>query len=411
MNDSKGIELLNKMCPKFAADRKTCCSTKQLVALDSNLNTLRQFASRCPACLQNLVDMFCELTCSPDQSVFMDPTIVLPIPFGKQSISAIDYFVSPEFKESVFNSCKDVVFPEDNEKILNLLCGRSAETCTPQKLLEYMGSTANGMSPFDIIFPEIIPQHLSWMNVETFKCNESYVNPWTNKTNLKCSCQDCASSCPVLPPVPQAAKHKTILGLRVLSFSLIIVYLAFFFTFIPISFYLIFQRREQYTHIPDGPEPVSSNMPYTNGQSSNVMNIKFAQKPGFCEKLGFWMDKKLRDIFTKWGHWCSLHPFIVIISCVVFVGILAGGLKFYKVTKDPVELWSAPDSTARKQKDLFDSKFTPFYRTEQLIITANPDYPQNHTGYHQHPDEKFIPFGNIFHLDLLNQVLYKTLAA
>jgi Niemann-Pick C1 protein len=84
--------------------------------------------------------------------------------------------------------------------------------------------------------------------------------------------------------------------------------------------------------------------------------------------------------------------------------VLAGGLKFYKVTKDPVDLWSAPNSRARKEKDLFDSKFTPFYRTEQLIITANPSYPQNHTGYIAYPNGNFIPFGNIAHLDLLNQV-------
>ncbi|KAK3735159.1 hypothetical protein QZH41_020257, partial [Actinostola sp. cb2023] len=360
MNDSKGIELLNKMCPKFAADRKTCCSTKQLAALDSNLNTLRQFASRCPACLQNLVDMFCELTCSPDQSLFMDPTAVLPIPFGKQSIMRISCFVPAQFKKGLFNSCKDVVFPEDNEKILNLLCGQSAETCTPHKLLEYMGSTANGRSPFDVIFPEIIPQHLSWMNAETFKCNESYVNPWTNKTNWKCSCQDCAPSCPVPPP------PSPILPLECSMIIFIIVNISLFALFV-----VVFCCKK-----------------FVKGCSTRIHDFG-----------------GLRWIFTKWGHWCSLHPFIVIISCVVFVGILAGGLKFYKVTKDPVELWSAPDSTARKQKDLFDSKFTPFYRTEQLIITVNPDYPQNHTGYHQHPDGKFIPFGNIFHLDLLNQAL------
>ena len=260
MNDTKGLELLSNICPKYAADRKTCCSAKQLKTLDDNLDTLSQFASRCPACLRNLIDLFCELTCSPDQSLFMDPVMLLPpfpIPGQKQSILRINYYASPEFKKGLFDSCKDVVFPENNEKIFNLICGESAETCTPEKLVTYMGSTSNGMSPFDIIFPEEIPQNLRWMNAETFKCNESFVNPWTKQTQLKCSCKDCKPSCKV--PTGNTANNPT--------------------------------------------------------------------------------------------------------------------------------------------------KFSPqFYRLEKLIITVNPDYPQKHTGYHQYPDSKFIPFGNIFHLDLLNQV-------
>jgi len=408
MNDTEGIELLHKVCPKFSAERLTCCSAKQLKTLDSNLNTLRQFASRCPACLQNLINVFCELTCSPDQSLSMDPQMLFPpfaVPGQVQSIMSIDYFASPTFKKGVFDSCKDVVFPENNEKILNMLCGQSAETCSPQKLLEYMGSTSNGMSPFQINFPEVIPKELTWMNVSTYKCSNSWTNPWTNKTELKCSCQDCKPACPPLPPAPQPKQHKTILGLRVISFSFLIIYLVFFLTFIPISFYRIMQKKDRYAAIDSGPEPVSANMPYTNGLSPNAINVEVARKPGCCEFLGFWMDRKLRSIFSQWGRWCSHHPFIVIIACVVFVGILAGGLNFYTVTKDPVKLWSAPGSTARTQKNTFDSKFTPFYRTEQLIITVNPKYPQNRTGYYQAPFDKWVPFGHIFHLDLLNQTL------
>merc|ERR550519_1309198 len=263
--------------------------------------------------------------------------MVIQIP-GLTSIAKINYYASPQFKKGLFSSCKDVVFPEDNEKILNLLCGRSAETCTPQLLVEYMGSTSNGMSPFDIIFPEILPTNMSWMSSSTFKCNESFVNPWTNKTELQCSCQDCSASCPALPPVPSGPHHKTILGLRVLSVSLLLVYLAFLFTFIPISFYLIYRRRHRYARIPDGPDPISSNMPYTDGQPPNSLDVSFAHKPSCCEMMGFWMDKKLRQIFSRWGSWCSVHPFIVIAACIIFVGILAGGLKFYQVTKDPVKL-------------------------------------------------------------------------
>ncbi|XP_078383034.1 NPC intracellular cholesterol transporter 1-like [Oculina patagonica] len=73
--------------------------------------------------------------------------------------------------------------------------------------------------------------------------------------------------------------------------------------------------------------------------------------------------------------------------------ILICGVFFLFVTTDTARLWSAPHGTK-----LYDSKF----RKEQLIITST--HPKN-TGYHRFPDDKWIPFGPIFHLELLNQAL------
>lgn len=38
------------------------------------------------------------------------------------------------------------------------------------------------------------------------------------------------------------------------------------------------------------------------------------------------------------------------------------------VTTDPVELWASPNSRSRLEKDFFESKFGPFYRTAQVFI-------------------------------------------
>lgn len=43
------------------------------------------------------------------------------------------------------------------------------------------------------------------------------------------------------------------------------------------------------------------------------------------------------------------------------------------MTTDPVELWAAPTSQSRMEKDIYDSNFDPFYRIEQVIIKSN--YP------------------------------------
>jgi Niemann-Pick C1 protein len=41
-----------------------------------------------------------------------------------------------------------------------------------------------------------------------------------------------------------------------------------------------------------------------------------------------------------------------------------------QVTTDPVEIWAAPDSQSRLEKEYFDSRFEPFYRTEQVFVKA-----------------------------------------
>lgn len=62
----------------------------------------------------------------------------------------------------------------------------------------------------------------------------------------------------------------------------------------------------------------------------------------------------------------------VLLFSAVVVAVLSVGLKSIELTTDPVELWSAPNSQARQEKDFHDKHFGPFFRTNQLILTA-PD--------------------------------------
>ena len=45
-------------------------------------------------------------------------------------------------------------------------------------------------------------------------------------------------------------------------------------------------------------------------------------------------------------------------------------LPFSQIETDPIELWAAPGSRSRVEKDFYDQVFRPFYRTEQIIIHA-----------------------------------------
>lgn len=55
---------------------------------------------------------------------------------------------------------------------------------------------------------------------------------------------------------------------------------------------------------------------------------------------------------------------------VAVAAALTCGVLYLEVTIDPVELWAAPESRSRQEKDYFDANFSPFYRTEQVILHA-----------------------------------------
>jgi len=210
LTDPKGLKLLNTFCPELSGQH-TCCSTKQLIALSAIKVFVGPLTARCPACWSNLRRLYCQLTCNRDQSMYMDP-INVDNSTGHATILDINYYVSPIFKQGLFDSCKDVNFPGNNEKVLNLLCGpTSAGKCTAELLLRYMGNTANGFAPFDIFYPSL-PRNstMSPMNITVFKCNKQFIDPQTNRTASPCSCQDCVASCPVRPTLPPQPSLKSI---------------------------------------------------------------------------------------------------------------------------------------------------------------------------------------------------------
>lgn len=76
------------------------------------------------------------------------------------------------------------------------------------------------------------------------------------------------------------------------------------------------------------------------------------------------------------------------------------GVKYLKIITDPVELWAAPNSRSRIEREFFDSNFEPFYRIEQIIIKS--DAP----SFHYNTSNGVIEFGPAFDREFLRQVLW-----
>ncbi|XP_061187964.1 NPC intracellular cholesterol transporter 1-like [Saccostrea echinata] len=175
LKDPKSLQILKNYCPDLfeGSNTKTCCDERQLSVMEKEMVLIKQIFSRCPSCLHNFMGIFCQMTCSPNQKTFLKVTS-----HGK-TVRSLDYIISRDFLYRMFNSCKNVELPSSNDKALSIICGRSANECTPENLLDYLGSTSNGRTPFEISFIKTnkivtiggIDYHP--MNQSTIPCSES----------------------------------------------------------------------------------------------------------------------------------------------------------------------------------------------------------------------------------------------
>lgn len=426
MEDPVGMDILRTYCPDLVTGNqtKTCCDVNQLHTLQSNMGLPQQFFLRCPSCYNNFLNLYCYLTCGPHQSRFLQSNGTEVTPANKTAVKAVNYYLTNEYANGMFNSCKDVQMPSANEKALSVFCGRPADQCSAELWLSYMGSTANGHTPFTINFA-IGDQNVTQgnttyvpMNYTITGCNQSY------KNRSVCSCQDCEASCAPVPPIPPKPEPCKILHIDCYYFAFAIVCLVFnLFFFIYVICYNILVRNSL-----DVMDSQYSRLEDEDGDYSGVFCVngdgKKKRRPGAqrinapkvshadiscLEKTGSWMETLLESFFHAWGTFCARHPILVMVVGLAVAGALSAGISVFQVTTDPVKLWSAKDSQARTERDYFDSHFGPFYRTEQLIITR----PNNHTNVvHKNPPPSVdtVNYTSIFDKEFLHMVLDLQLA-
>ena len=58
--------------PGAVDDGRFCCDSAQISDLSNNFNVVSALLKRCPSCLANFKKNFCDLTCRPDQSRFIE---------------------------------------------------------------------------------------------------------------------------------------------------------------------------------------------------------------------------------------------------------------------------------------------------------------------------------------------------
>uniref|UniRef100_A0A8C2EM76 NPC1 like intracellular cholesterol transporter 1 n=1 Tax=Cyprinus carpio TaxID=7962 RepID=A0A8C2EM76_CYPCA len=343
-------ELFKSVCPMLAhGEGKTlaCCSFRQLTALQSSLTLSKAVLIRCPSCADNFAHIHCATTCSPNQSQILKITktanITQPAGMVKEAVVGYEAYVSTSFSDASFRSCKNVRIPATGGYAIATMCGRYGATlCTPQRWLDFQGDSSNGLAPLDINFKLLpdgqtagLPPGAVLFAGTALNCNET-----TPTGGEACSCQDCEQSCPAVPqppPLPEPFMIGRLDGV------LVICIIVFSCIFLLLICYVILEYTIRY------------------------------QK----SKASLATQEFLGSLFQTWGTIMARYPLIVLPVCLVVVLAFAVGIKDIELTTDPVQLWSAPQSRAMREKAFHDANFDPFYRTNQLILTA-PDRPSHY---------------------------------
>ena len=425
------FDLMQKTCPKYINQTHpnasvACCDYAQLDTLVKQEQLAVSLFARCPACLKNFYEHFCATTCDPNQSLFMNYLnySVKTLPSGENVsyVKAIDVYVTMDYAERIYNSCSNVEFPGEGSKVISLMCGGS--DCSPTKWLDYLGSPEldHGEAPFLMDYHyepnTTVPGYpnmsaRSQKNAGFYKCNSS-------DPNVACSCSDCPANNTCPPPPDIVIVHFPFKTVAIVIGSVGgVITIAIWLTAL-ISAFIHHGRKSGYGPIGQadtsqyGSTGDDENDSSTSSVGSiNSDDIEDAHEENCscqsCCRIGAIIENYIKKIFYNWGKFAAQYWYVVLLFCVLFCAGLSCGMFFFNVTTDPVKLWSAPTSRARVEKEYFDSHFTPFYRTEQLIITA----PELHSFIFHPPG---IPdanwnIGPVMQMEVLKEVsLYRQLS-
>ncbi|KHJ43473.1 putative niemann-Pick C1 protein [Trichuris suis] len=286
----------------------------------------------------------------------------------------------------------------------DVLGGLQDDACTLTDWLRFMGDTTeNPVAPFQINFvihqenePSLIDVGMRPLNLSTFSCTEGI-----DGNTLACSCQDCPAVCRNVIPYPLDEKTECRLGHMdcvVFVSAVSCCALCAAIVILVSAHYVIVGTPLAKTVAVVG---VGGNEPYATSRNAPTALLD-PDDVSIYTRMGFWLDTKLQDAFHRWGIVCTRHPVVVFLAGFLVSVACCCGLFYMEITTDPVQIWSAPGSRARREKQFFDAHFEPFYRIEQLIIV-----PTNQSAFvaTDPMDSSDILLGPVFRKEFLHDVL------
>ncbi|KAL9395214.1 hypothetical protein Peur_014499 [Populus x canadensis] len=361
---------IQSLCPTITGN--VCCSEAQFDTLRSQVQQAIPFLVGCPACLRNFLNLFCELTCSPHQSTFINVSTTSKVK-GNLTVSGIDFYASDAFGEGLYESCKDVKFGTMNTRALNFI-GAGAQNFT--EWYAFIGRRAPldvPGSPYAMTFKPTAPESsgIKPMNVSTYSCGD---------ISLGCSCGDCPQSpvCTNTAPPPHheggsCAVRIGSLKAKCVDFALTILYIILISMFLGWGLFHRKRERNQTSRMnPLSDIKDSGEVIRKKDENLPAQMVEDSPQTGSRVQLSI-VQGYMSKFYRRYGTWVARNPILVLSLSLAVILLLCVGLIRFKVETRPEKLWVGPGSKVAEEKRFFDTHLAPFYRIEQLILATVPD--------------------------------------
>lgn len=365
---------IQSLCPTLTGN--ICCTAEQFNILRSQVQQAVPFLVGCPACLRNFLNLFCELSCSPDQSFFINVTSVVEEK-NVSTVTGIDFFVTEEYGALLYESCKDVKFGAMNTRAMDFIGGGARNF---EEWFAFIGREAGSNepgSPFAIRFTSTISESSSMkpLNVSVVPCWDS---------SLSCSCGDCPSASFCAEPQPSTpsdndycSMHVGFIQVRCVDLAMVILYCLV----VSAMFAWLFSSHKTQADpgqsvmkpLLDFEEESELHSISDNGVEITNVQVLENEVPGKSHVRKPFIQDVLSKFFRLQGIWVARNPAFVLSIAAGVIFVFCLGLIFLRVETDPEKLWVSPGSKAAAEKEFFDSHLAPFYRIEQLILATIPD--------------------------------------
>ncbi|CAM6128550.1 unnamed protein product [Calypogeia fissa] len=375
---------VQSLCPTLTGN--VCCTEDQFDLLRSSVQQAVPFLVGCPACLRNFLNLYCELSCSPDQSLFID-VVSINRDHERELVDGIDFYITDEFGTGLYDSCKDVKFAAMNTRAMDFV-GAGAKNYT--EWFAFMGQKAELYqigSPYQITYKTAVPENstIQPLDVPMTPCWDA---------SLSCSCGDCpdASICAdIVPPASNKTEgcsvHLLSLQAGCLDLGMGVLYAVVLLAILG-GWVQYKQQGAATTALPELVEPLvvertSEATLVVSGQESEIIPVEVAEN-GQTKNLAAkspLVETYLAEWFRMQGVFIARRPGKVLFVTVVLTLVLCFGLLKLQVETSPEKLWVAPGSEAAEEKSFFDSHLAPFYRIEQLILATIPEDGESSAPY------------------------------
>nr|CDS33612.1 Niemann Pick C1 protein [Hymenolepis microstoma] len=323
-------------------------------------------------CYDGLLNIFCDITCSPQQSNLVK---ILEYNSTDKTVTSINFRILRSKAQKIFDACAkiDAFFG----RAIEYIC--KEETCDMEAFFESLGApeSKGGQSPYEINFVYVPKDDALIQNEEVnFTATTTTSDSQLVFDRLRLSGIDLVDDDAIKPPAlrkeddssltPRVFKRPLWLGMLLTFLGLTLVFL------LGLAIRWCVERW------------IEDNASASAGS--------YTPPIGCYSKVGATIQFGSTWLFARQGALVARFPKLTLLFTAIMLGISCCGFLCFRVTTDPVDLWSDPNSRARLEKAYFDEHFGPFYRTEQIILrpaNATP-YIHNSRAYGSVFDRNFL---------------------